>query len=372
VLSSFARLGADNVILRFVSVHSNKNEWNEVQSVFKYIVTRVLIFSGLIGIIVIIFSGEIAHNIFKKQEIQTPLIWMALSVPLLSCYTVIAYGLQGIKKIIPSVSLQNISIPVLLIGIILILSPKFSIQLSEFYFISSILTLFIGFYWWKKNTKGEAKGKYNYSILKQSARPLWTVAILQQCIQWSGQFISGMFVDSKSLAQLAVAQRTSMLISFILIAVNLVSASKFASLYSQNKMIELKKYAINTTRLMTLIALPIVILVCMFPSFIMSAFGKGFTDKAGVWILCILSLGQFVNVITGSVQYLLMMSGHERDIRNITIINGIFALLLAIILTPFYGAVGAAVATSVAIASQNLMAVGMVKKRLGFNTLAIW
>jgi O-antigen/teichoic acid export membrane protein len=123
---------------------------------------------------------------------------------------------------------------------------------------------------------------------------------------------------------------------------------------------------------MTLIALPIVILVCAFPSFIMSAFGKGFTDQAGIWILCILSIGQFINVITGSVQYLLMMSGHERDIRNITIINGIFALLLAIILTPFYGAVGAAVATSVAVASQNLMAVGMVKKRLGFNTLAIW
>src|SRR5690348_5108498 len=60
VLSSVARLGSDNVILRFLSVHSNKNEWNEVQSVFKYTITRVLICSGLIGIIVMIFSNQIA------------------------------------------------------------------------------------------------------------------------------------------------------------------------------------------------------------------------------------------------------------------------------------------------------------------------
>jgi O-antigen/teichoic acid export membrane protein len=83
-------------------------------------------------------------------------------------------------------------------------------------------------------------------------------------------------------------------------------------------------------------------------------------------------LGQFINVITGSTGYLLTMSGHEKDMRNITIINGIMAIVLALILNPIFGAMGSAVSTAIAVASTNLMAVGMVKKRLGFNTLNIW
>ena len=111
VLSSFARLGTDNVTLRFVSVHSNKNEWREVQSVFKFIFKRVFIVSFLIGLIVAVFSKQIAIGIFNKKEMTNPLIWMGISVPLLSVAITLAYGLQGLKKVGPSVALQNISIP---------------------------------------------------------------------------------------------------------------------------------------------------------------------------------------------------------------------------------------------------------------------
>ena len=101
----------------------------------------------------------------------------------------------------------------------------------------------------------------------------------------------------------------------------------------------------------------------------MSLFGKGF--EGGAWYLRVLSLGQFINVITGCVGYLLTMSGHEKDMRNITVINGVLAIVLALILNPIFGAMGSAISTAIAVAVSNLMAVGMVQKRLGFNTLNI-
>ena len=52
----------------------------------------------------------------------------------------------------------------------------------------------------------------------------------------------------------------------------------------------------------------------------MSIFGKGFIG--GIWLLRILAIGQFINAVTGSVGYILTMSGHEKDIRNIAILNG--------------------------------------------------
>jgi len=99
-------------------------------------------------------------------------------------------------------------------------------------------------------------------------------------------------------------------------------------------------------------------------------FGEEYVQAAH--LLQILIIGQFINVITGSVGYLLNMTGHEKDMRNVVFFSGPLALILGFVLTPLYGATGAAVATAIALASQNLLAVFMVKKRLGFNTLNLF
>ena len=193
---------------------------------------------------------------------------------------------------------------------------------------------------------------------------------MSQAVQWSGQLISGAYVPSEEIAMLAVAQRTAVLTSFILMAVNMVVAPKFAALYKQGKTIELQNIAVFATRLMTLFALPVVGFMLLFSEWLMWLFGEEY--KAGANLLRILAVGQFINVITGSVGFLLTMSGHERDMRNVVLFSGPLAIVLALVLTPLYGVTGAAVATAISVASQNLLAVAMVKKRLGFNTLAIW
>ena len=111
-------------------------------------------------------------------------------------------------------------------------------------------------------------------------------------------------------------------------------------------------------------------LMLLFPNQIMGIFGKQFINGSN--LLQILSVGQFINVATGAVSYLLMMSGFEKDLRNIVVLSGILSLCVTFSLTKFYGIVGAAYATTCTVLLQNLLAVGMVKKRLGFNMLAFW
>ena len=194
--------------------------------------------------------------------------------------------------------------------------------------------------------------------------------LMSQLTQWSGQFIAGVYVPSEEVAQLAVAQRTAMLTSFILMAVNLVVAPRFAALYKQGNMEGLERLALMSVKLMVLFAIPIVAVMMFFPSFLMKLFGEGFAE--GGHLLQILAVGQFVNVVTGSVGYLLSMSGHEKDLRNTVLISGPLAIIAAVALTPLWGATGSAIATALAVATQNLVAVFWVRKRLGFNTLAVW
>lgn len=376
IIGTLLSMGGNIQLLRYTGVYSSDNNWNFVAHVVWQIIKRVILFSLPATVLFLSLNNFISNNIFLKKDLAVSLFWAFLTLPVYAITTLLAFSFQGVKKILMSISLQSVFIPVLLSLVIPLKKIQTAASAVEAYFFISLGTLFIGVIAWfklindkKENVKTNSKLDLQPSFWK-SMMTLWMFNILQTGIQWGGQLISGMHAKPEDLAQLAVAQRTSMLISFILIAVNLVSAPKFASLYNQNKLKELKKYAINTTRLMTFFATPLVLAIVVFPGTIMQIFGKSFEN--GIQMLRILSIGQYVNVLTGSVAYLLMMSGYEKQLMNITIISGIISILLNIILVRYYGVMGASIAIAVSISLQNLLAVGMVNKKLGFNTLAIW
>jgi len=161
-----------------------------------------------------------------------------------------------------------------------------------------------------------------------------------------------------------------MLASFVLIAVNLVVAPKFAKAFADGRQGEVNHLSRLSSRLMLLMAVPVLLVMLLFPKFLMGLFGEGYVVAAP--LLQIMAVGQFVNVFTGSVGYLLTMTSHEKDLRNVVLFSGPLAVVLAFVLTKEYGLMGAAYATAISIATQNLLAVYMVKKRLGFNTLNVF
>ena len=89
-------------------------------------------------------------------------------------------------------------------------------------------------------------------------------------------------------------------------------------------------------------------------------------------LLRVLVLGQFVNVITGSVGYILQMTGYEKVVRNNVCISTAIMLAGGGLFIPLFGITGAAWVTSISIAIQNLLCVYHVKKTFGFNTLNIF
>ena len=371
VLASIGRIGADQTILRFVGIHNAMSEWPEMHGVMKKMISWTYIPLLIITALVCIFAKPIAIHFFHKEQLEWPLFWTSLSMPFFAGYNVYGMALQGIKKVFLSVTALKILTPVFLILFVIILPPKNSSYASIYYTLACLLNLFLGYFWWRRNaTPAKEKIEINTSVLWQSCWPLWITAIMQQLTIWGGQLTAGIFISSEQVAQLAVARNTTVLIVFILMAVNNVSAPRFAAMYRQGQMEKLKRYARNSTLLMTVVALPITLIIWFFPGYIMSLFGKDFVE--GIWYLRILAIGQFINVITGSVSSLLIMSGHEKDVKNLRLINGVLAIVLAVVLTAYFGAIGSAISSAVATASFNLMAVSKVKKRLGFNTMSLF
>ena len=365
ILAAASRLGMDNTLIRFVGADHTQGGGVLVKAVF-----ASGVFSLFTAFLLFISSGFLANSIFHKPDLAPVLAAMSLGVVGLALFTLSANALQGLHRVVASIFILNISVNLLLI---LAVFSGFALKadaLARFYSVAAILTALTGMalFWWFKPKASNAA--VPWSVIWASCLPLWAVMIMSQMVQWSGQFIAGAYVSSELVAQLAVAQRTAMLASFVLIAVNLVVAPRFAALHRQGDMAGLESLAILSVKLIGVLALPVISVMLIFPSWLMGLFGEGFAG--GSQLLQILAVGQFINAITGSVGYLLMMSGHERDMRNVTLISGSTALILTWLLTIGFGATGNAVGTAIAVATQNLLAVYFVKKRLGFNTLAVW
>jgi O-antigen/teichoic acid export membrane protein len=204
----------------------------------------------------------------------------------------------------------------------------------------------------------------------QSLKSLFLVMAMELAVYWAGHLVSAYFLPAEELALFATALRVAMLTSFILIAVNLVVAPKFAQAYRDGGAESLSKITLTASRLMLFAAIPVLLFMILMSEELMSIFGDEY--KSASQILIILACGQFVNVVSGSVANTLVMTNHERDFRNVVLITGPLAIILAVVLINQFGLIGAAYATSISVATQNLLAVWMVKKRLGFNTLNIF
>ena len=369
LVAAMSKVGLDNTVLRFIGANQGELEGSILNSLIKKCTILSLVCSLTVTSVLFLCSDFIAVNLFNKPKLGPVLQFVAPAIVAITFSSLIAMILQGMKRVISSVFILNIASNLLLVMCLFTFSLADAKSTAIAFSLVSVVTLIIALILLKKSSD-KGTGVIEWATLFQSCLPLWLVVTMSQLVLWGGQIIAGIWEEGAIVAQLAIAQRVAMLTSFVLIAINMVVAPRFAAMYKANKMEELKSLALFSVKIMTIVSLPLVIIMLLFPHFIMSIFGEGFDD--GAVYLQILAIGQFINVVTGSVGYLLSMSGHEKDLRNTTLFSGVLVITLCLVLTPILGALGAAIATSVAVASQNLIAVFWVKKRLGFNTLRFW
>jgi O-antigen/teichoic acid export membrane protein len=197
-----------------------------------------------------------------------------------------------------------------------------------------------------------------------SSSHMWVTNIMALAVLYSGVLVAGTYVESDELAYLIVAQRTAGLVAFVLMVVNTVVAPRYSRLWHEGDVLAVRRLAKLSTRAMLALALPVVVAMSVFSGFIMGLFGEGF--EQGARLLIIIAVGQLINVATGSVGFLLNMTGHERDMRNVTLFSGPVTIVCAVWFTVTWGVVGAAYATALGLSLQNLGALWMVRRRLGF------
>jgi O-antigen/teichoic acid export membrane protein len=86
----------------------------------------------------------------------------------------------------------------------------------------------------------------------------------------------------------------------------------------------------------------------------MAVFGEEF--RKGATLLIILAIAQFINVATGSVGQILIMSGNEAKLQRAFMITAMASLSVSYFFIQEFGALGAAFSTAFGVVTVNLLA----------------
>jgi O-antigen/teichoic acid export membrane protein/O-antigen ligase len=112
---------------------------------------------------------------------------------------------------------------------------------------------------------------------------------------------------------------------------------------------------------------PPYLIMAIWPEHVLSIFGNDFS--AGTASLVILALATLVNLFTGNVATLLLMSGGSGATLTVTVASLVVQITLCAVLAPTMGALGGAIAKGVSVFGENIALTLLVRDKLGVRTL---
>lgn len=363
-----ARLGMDNSVTRFVAAHASENEWSKVKGVVGQAIRITLAVSLIASTTLFFLANPLAEVVFGKPELAPPLKIMSLLIVPIALLWIYATALQGLKKLRDAVLMQNVLTPLFACFTLYFLAPCCGISGAVIsYGIGVIITLSFGYCGWQRAKLAwlQSSSEFSCQTLLHASIPLLTAILLQQFLLALPLLLLGLWNNSADVGLFGAAQRTAGLISLVLVTANTTLSPKFAELYKQNEMVALGRVAQQGQATVLIMALPILLVFVVAPEWVLGFYGPEFSS--GWLLLIIISLGQLVNVATGSVESLLIMTGNGKYFLKAGFFATILSILLCLGLIPFCGKMGAAIAFSVSLATVNILRVYYVRQKLRIN-----
>jgi O-antigen/teichoic acid export membrane protein len=274
--------------------------------------------------------------------------------------------LKALGRIRDAQLVQSFIMPVFSLGLFVLFFRDDGLIGAIYAFLAAIvITWLAGLGLWHYNTPQLRHLRAAKSPpLLRIGLPFMSIQAMNTVNEWADVLVLGMFAPAEQVGVYAIAKRFTVIVGFVLIAVNSVAAPRFALLHAQGDQQALRGMAISAARLSLLAASPLLLLCLAAPQWVMSLFGEGF--KEGWPVLLILSVGQLVNVATGSVGQLLAMSGEEKKLHRAYMVSTVISIVLLMILTPFVGMYGAAISAMVGVIVVNLLSMIYVARKFGF------
>jgi O-antigen/teichoic acid export membrane protein len=211
----------------------------------------------------------------------------------------------------------------------------------------------------RQASREEVKAAVRYGLPRAPA------ALLAQAMFWADLWVLAAFESGTELDAYSAAARISQVLLLFLTSVSLVFSPFAADLHARGERDRLDELFKRSTRWALAATLPLLIVLFVAAGDVLRAFSPRF--EVGEEALRILLVGQAFNVATGSVGFILIMTGFT-GVDLVDNAVGVAVLVaLAAGLTAAFGIEGTAAASAVSIAGLNGVRLLQVRRRVGIQ-----
>ncbi|MEO2072874.1 MAG: oligosaccharide flippase family protein [Zunongwangia sp.] len=371
LLSVIGLFGMQQVVIKKVSVYRKKKYYQAIKDLMK----SVFWFNGMItlilSILMILITPWLANEVFNEPELTYPLTVVLTMLTPQVFSRIYSSALVGYKKIWQS-NLVNQSLSVIITTIMLFFIWWIEGELSVYivaigYAVGWLIVTFTVGIYWNSIFKHKIKGIFNRKYLYNSY-PFFMVSVSSVVFINADAIILGLFANAKEVGLYTVAARIALMASFFLQITNSSVSPKIAALYAGGQLDELERMIQKVTKALFFLGLFVLLIFIFLGKYILGIWGEEF--EGGYWILVILGVGQFINLSTGAVGLLLMMTKYEKIHGQITMLFSVFNIIFLVVLVLFFNAIGAAIGSAFTIIGLNLTTLFFVQKKVGITTLS--
>ncbi|MFI5397078.1 MAG: flippase [Candidatus Binatia bacterium] len=358
------RLALDETLVRFVALYRGEGALGKLKGAVR-LALQTSVVGGILVMIILFFSAHaIAVVAFGKPELTWVIRGLACMAPVGNLAMVALASTQGCRVMTYVVLTSWVIVPLLQLALAAVLIAAGSGLTGAVVAAVAAQTLaaLLG-YRFAARVLPELHDR-RIAAAAERARILRFAVIMTALgltaflIGWIDILLLGVYVPAYELGLYSAAARTAGLTSFFLFSVNTLFAPTLADLFNRGDLALLERLFKTTTKWAVTVSLPFFLLYAFRGAEVLALFGPKFPVAAQC--LAVLAAGHFVNSATGSVGYMLTMSGRQ-NLALADQVGGVaVAIALSIWLIPRWGVLGAAVAMSVAMAALNLLRLAQV------------
>lgn len=364
------RMGLDNAALRFATIYREEKRLGALRGLILLSVAATIVCSGLLGL-VLLFAKLLGVEALRPISLDL-VIWVAAMIAPLALLGWFSAMIRTTGRIFASQFYEQVLRPAILILLLLaavaagpriMAAGAMGLTFASTIIACAAIAVHCAI----------VVRRLGPAALDLSERRTWfsvswvllILSLLQELLNQIEVLLLGAMATASQAAQFAAAARLASLIGFGLVAIVSVSGPAIASAYRERDRDKLAKIARLNARASTGFAVVVALALAAIGPVALRAFGPDFPQAYPA--LLVLLIGGLVNAATGSVAYLMILTGHH--VSAVRILAGALGLsmLLNVLLIPSLGIIGSAIASSAGLSVWNLAMLVYVRRRLGID-----
>jgi O-antigen/teichoic acid export membrane protein len=363
--------GLDRGIIQF-----GGSEWPQNPREFGKYLSESMLIVLVIGIIfslaVFLLAPWLSIEVFHSAELIRVLKWLSPAFTFLPIVRVLAAATRVTKRMKYGTLSEDILPPlVFVILFIFFYILGFGLDgailaLSISYFVGVVVVAIFIYRLFPGSIHMLTARIEHISNLIRFSIPVSMASVFSILIVWLNRLMVGCFRPEQDVGQYQASSQISLIFAIILSATSAIFTPLIVDLFKRGKINDINELFKISTKWSLYLSIPFFLVIILVPREIMRIFfGPDF--EAGSQVLLVLTVGQLINVSSGSVGQVLIMTGHHLVWMRLSMIMLISSIIISALLTPVVGLTGPAIATSSGIG--GLFIVGLLFSRI---RLGIW